>query len=473
MRFTSIEYWFFLVVVFLLYYAINPKYRWSLLLFGSYFFYTYWEPIYGIVLLFSTLIDYLAAIQISKRKKKAERRFFLGLSLLSNLGLLIFFKLSETISGFVSINYNLFTHTQESTALNLLIPIGVSFYTFQTLSYTIDVYKNRTKPELHFGYFALYVSFFPQLIAGPIERSTSLLPQLRQKVTFNYADFIAGGKLIVWGIFKKLLIADILVQYSDQVYDQIDEKNGITSLIGVVLFTLYIYVDFSAYTDIALGSARLFGIRLMANFDRPFLSKTVSEFWSKWHISLTSWIFDYMLKPLSRTTKIDWRLNILICFFIIGIWHGISIGYIVFGVLNGVLYIISRYTLKRIKVSKSRKFYAKLVGVSQIVFVSILMGSTTVFFRSSNLYQAKKVFQNILFGGYEQVQLFFKTGDVVILALSLLVFYVVQLSRGFSPVSPFQGIKNPVLRNGIYYLMIVMLMAFGYNTKQEFIYFQF
>jgi D-alanyl-lipoteichoic acid acyltransferase DltB (MBOAT superfamily) len=433
----------------------------------------YWEPIYGAVLLISSFIDYWAAIQMAKHTVNSKRRLFLGLSLISNLSILLFFKFSEAIADYVTVSYNLFLHAPESTTLNLLIPIGVSFYTFQTLSYTIDVYRSRRKPERHFGYFALYVSFFPQLVAGPIERSTSLLPQLRAKIKFSATNFITGARLIVWGLFKKLLIADVLVTYVNNVYSDLGDKNGITTLIAVAFFALQLYLDFSAYTDIAIGSARMFGIKLMPNFDSPLLSKSISEFWSKWHISLTSWIFDYLYRPLAREYKIKWKLNILICFLIIGLWHGFSLGFILFGIANGLFYILSYYTLERIEWRFRKPFMIKVFQAAQGFLIVLALSGTAVFFRADNFEDALLGFDNILFKSFDSIQLAFNKVDLIILFISLPVFYFVHLRKIFSPINPFVGIDNKILRFGIYYLLIFMLIIFGDRPQEEFVYFQF
>lgn len=477
MRFTSIEYWSFLLLVLVINYALKFRSRWLFLLTSSYFFYIYWEPIYGIVLLFSTVLDYLLAIKIHESETRFKRKMFLTFSVVANVSLLTFFKLSEYLSAFIPFKDQLFINQSESTSLNLLIPIGISFYTFQTLSYTIDIYRKRRGPEYHFGYFALYVSYFPQLITGPIERSTTLLPQLRKEISFKLKNITAGSKLIVWGLFKKLLIADILSYYANSLYNNVGDSDGLATLIGVFAYAFQLYLDFSAYTDIALGSAMLFGINLMANFDRPFRSKSISEFWNKWHISLTTWIFDYLYRPLSRKYRFDWRLNILICFIIIGVWHGITIGFLMFGLLNGLLYILSYYTLENERIMSKLVFVKWMKGPVSLlksIIVVLSLSLTTIVFRANSIGDTLMVVKNLFVGEYnDSSQYFDRLQDFFILAITLTIFFVVQNTKGFQPKNPFAGFKNPGIRYGLYYTILFMLIIFGQRQEVEFIYFQF
>jgi len=299
MLFNSLEFLIFLPIVIIVYYILPHKFRWVLLLAASYYFYMAWNPKYIVLIVISTLVDYFAAILMEKQKNKARRKVFLLISLFANLGLLFLFKYFNFANGTMGRIFNLFADKPYPIgSLSLLLPIGISFYTFQTLSYTIDVYRGTRKPERHFGYFALFVTFFPQLVAGPIERSDRLIPQLKIKHKLNYNSTVEALLRIAWGFFKKVVIADRIAVIVNSVYNDLGSFSSIHYIIATVGFAIQIYCDFSAYSDIAIGSAKILGINLMENFKMPYFSASISEFWSRWHISLSTWFKDYLYIPL-------------------------------------------------------------------------------------------------------------------------------------------------------------------------------
>ncbi|NNC82913.1 MAG: MBOAT family protein [Flavobacteriales bacterium] len=348
MQFNSLEYLLFFMLMIFVYHAIPHRHRWKLLLAGSYYFYMCWKVEYVILIVMSTLVDYWAGIRMSQELDKERRKPYLYLSLLVNLGLLFFFKYYGFVSENVEVVLNRFNIFYDMREFDLLLPVGISFYTFQTLSYAIDVYRGQAPAERHLGYFALYVSYFPQLVAGPIERSRSLIPQLRKDRATSPNDLRFGIYKILLGFFKKLVLADTCAHYVDLVFGNTAAASGIQVFIAMNLFAVQIYGDFSGYTDIAIGSARLMGVRLMENFDKPMWVRNFSEFWNKWHISLTRWIEDYMHRPLLRMVP-KWQKNmiynavvIIVVMLAIGLWHGAKWTFVVFGLYNALMIIIQQ-----------------------------------------------------------------------------------------------------------------------------------
>lgn len=337
MLFNSLQFLIFFPIVILLYYLLPHSKRWIFLLLASYYFYMSWNPAYIVLILISTLVDYFAAIKMSEQDNINKRKIYLFFSLFANLGLLFIFKYFNFFNDSVRLLFQSLGVNYGVPSLSLLLPVGISFYTFQTLSYTIDVYRGVTKPERHFGIFAVYVSFFPQLVAGPIERSERLLPQFRVPVIPNENNFSSGMKLMVWGFFKKVVVADNVAIIVNQVYNNVNEYQGLPLIIATFLFAIQIYCDFSGYSDIAIGSARVMGIHLMKNFNTPYFSKSITEFWKRWHISLSTWFRDYVYIPLggNRVSKPRHYLNLFLTFLISGLWHGANWTFVIWGALHG------------------------------------------------------------------------------------------------------------------------------------------
>ena len=303
MLFNSIEFVIFFPIVVGLYFAIPYRYRWGLLLIASYYFYMCWKAEYIILIVVSTVSAYCAAILIEKQKEPSKKKIYLIFSVSINLGLLFLFKYFNFFNDSLSALFNRFNLLYDVPAFKVLLPVGISFYTFQIIGYSIDVYRGENKPEKHLGIFALYVAFFPQLVAGPIERCARLLPQFYKKYEFDYQRVTDGLKLMAWGMFKKVVIADRLAPLVSQVYDHPLDYQGITFIVATVFFSFQVYCDFSGYSDIAIGAGQVMGIKLMKNFDRPYAARSVSEFWRRWHISLSSWIRDYLFLPIALNKR--------------------------------------------------------------------------------------------------------------------------------------------------------------------------
>ncbi len=346
MLFNSIEFLLFLPVVVLLYYALPHRYRWGLLLAASYYFYAAWKLEYLVLIIASTLIDYYAGLRMGAEEHQRKRRKFLYLSLAGNLGMLLGFKYFNFFSDSVRVALEQFNIFADTPHLEFLLPVGISFYTFQSMSYTIDLYRGERDVERHLGIFALYVAFFPQLVAGPIERSTHLLPQFRERVTFDYGRTTSGLRLILWGFFKKIVIADQLALFVQQVYGSPGEWSGPAVLLASYFFAFQIFCDFSAYTDIARGSARIMGFDLMENFNRPYFSRSIREFWARWHISLSTWFRDYLYIPLggNRVVKWRWYYNLMVVFVVSGLWHGANWTFVAWGFLHGAYLVLGIVT---------------------------------------------------------------------------------------------------------------------------------
>ena len=346
MLFNSLEFLLFFPLVVGTYFVLPARWRWAWLLTTSYLFYMAWRVDYVVLLLISTAVDYVVGRRMGRLADKRQRRPYLAASLFVNLGLLFGFKyfnfLNESaraLLGTVGIAYGV-------PALDVLLPVGISFYTFQTLSYSIDVYNGKTEPEPHLGRFALYVAFWPQLVAGPIERSGQLLPQFRQHFHFDYERVRAGLVRMAWGFFKKVAIADRLAAYVDAVYGAPGDYAGAGVLLATYFFAFQIYCDFSGYSDIAIGAARVMGFELMENFRRPYLSRSIAEFWRRWHISLSTWFRDYVYIPLGGNRVVRWRwyYNLLITFIVSGLWHGAAWTFAIWGALHGSLLILGLAT---------------------------------------------------------------------------------------------------------------------------------
>ena len=481
MVFNSFEFLIFFVVIFGLYFLVPNGLRWLLLLVGSYFFYMSWEPAYIILIIFSTVIDYFVSHRMVKEERKEQRTRLLWVSIIVNLGLLFAFKYFNFFSENIASLLNVLGIGYKPAVSSLLLPVGISFYTFQTLSYSIDVYRGVLKPEKHFGKFALYVSFFPQLVAGPIERATNLLPQLKKiEYKFNYQDFVCGFSQFVLGLFKKVVVADSAALYVDSIYSfgVYELFSGITLIFATFLFAIQIYCDFSGYSDMAIGVARMMGFKLMENFHLPYFSKSTSEIWRRWHISLGSWANDYVFTPLSMNLARKYRkygvpLASLITFTLIGFWHGANWTYIVFGIIHGVVMGIENLSRrKRKKIRKSiGDFSFKFSGWFITMVIWLI---TLVIFRSEDLTQATYILQNF-FDSNAMTNLRIQDANVFInimigtLVLFLLEFFIFRKNS-------FEGLTK---RKSLFWMasfssiLVVFIILFGVSGGSQFIYFQF
>lgn len=386
MLFNSFSYAVFVPIIFIIYWFMPHRFRWVLLLAASYYFYMSWNPKYIILILATTFISYITGIVIEQTENKLQKKVYLVLSVIFCMGILFIFKYFNFFIENLSSVLDIFTIKMHPITLKLLLPVGISFYTFQTMSYVIDVYRGDVQAEKHFGYYAAFISFFPQLVAGPIERTSNLLPQIKREQKFSEQKAFDGLKLMLWGYYKKLVVADTLAPYVDKVYNQLELYQGFSLMIVVFFFSLQIYCDFSGYSDIAIGTARLFGIDLIKNFDAPYFSKSVKEFWRRWHISLSSWFRDYLYIPLggNRFGTVRTGMNKLIVFFATGFWHGANVTFILWGLFHGLFSVLEQANI--IPVEKMR---GKGIGH---IYTMFLVTIGFVLFRSENLTQAMMMF---------------------------------------------------------------------------------
>lgn len=493
MQFNSLDFVIFFPVVVLLYFAIPYRFRWMLLLAASYYFYMCWRPEYIFLIIISTLVDYGAGIMMGRTSEQGKRKIYLILSLVANLGLLFSFKYFNFFNDSLRSAFNRFNLFYNVPAFNVVLPIGISFYTFQTLSYTIDVYRKKREPEKHLGIFALYVSFFPQLVSGPIERSTRLLAQFYRKNVFDYQRLTNGLKLMLWGMFKKVVIADRLAVLVNRVYSYPTEYSGITLIIATYFFAFQIYCDFSGYSDIAIGAAKVMGYDLMQNFRRPYFAKSIAEFWHRWHISLSTWFRDYLYIPLGgdRVKRIKWYFNLLAVFAISGLWHGANWTFLLWGTLHGLYYLCSFWTRSlRQRVSEVLKLNKyPILAKSISVFVTFhLVTLAWIFFRANSISEAfyivTHLFTNVgyfllhiteLGTGKELIGGTFGLNKVeLLLAAGLIIFmemiHLIQSRRSITELVS----KQPIwIRWPLYYAFIFATLLLGKYGVQEFIYFQF
>lgn len=464
----------------MLYFMITPRWRTFLLFAASYYFYMCWKPEYIFLILGSTMIDFIAAKKIYHSDTDKRRKMWLFVSLASNLSVLFLFKYFNFLSENVTNILNSFNVFYEQPVYDLLLPVGISFYTFQTLSYSVDVYRGKLKPENSFMRFALFVSFFPQLVAGPIERATHLLPQFKKSYSFEYHRVVSGLRLILWGFFKKVVIADNLALLVDQVFNNPGGQNGLTFAIATYFFAFQIYCDFSGYSDIAIGSARILGFDLMQNFRQPYLSKSIKEFWGRWHISLSTWFRDYVYIPIggNRAVKWRWYYNLLITFLISGLWHGANWTFVIWGAFHGVLLILGIELVKYIKPPSTN-----LGKALRIIIVFHLVTLAWVFFRAESIQSAFDVIQsfknvpNLTLGILEGVPTLNGLGRFTISTLVYfssmiaLLLMIDVLSTRQSAILLYR--KNRFVRFASYFILFYWILLGGYFGQTAFIYFQF
>lgn len=469
----------FMPIVFAIYWAIADRYRWVLLLAASYFFYMSWNPKYVVLIFTTSFVSYVAGRLLEKFDNIRIKKLILAITLLVCLGILFFFKyfnfISESLCDFLS----LFAIKLNPVTLNILLPVGISFYTFQTLSYVIDVYKGKVKAERHFGIYATFVSFFPQLVAGPIERTGDLLPQIKSKKTFDYDNAAYGLKIMAWGFFKKLAIADTLSQYVSGVYDAPQSYTGFALVLATVFFAIQIYCDFSGYSDIAIGVSKLLGINLTTNFKSPYFSQSLKEFWSRWHISLSSWFRDYVYIPLggNRVGKLRQACNLMITFLASGLWHGAAWTFVIWGGIHGLAQIIEKPFIRR-KSQKSRG----IIGWLRILAVFAFTSFGWIFFVSKSLGDAVYVISNLFTGITSPIEYLMNglldisitAAEVACLAVSVGVLFAYDYLSLKKDVIAGLSSHNQIVRWVIYSLFLVwLIMNVPVNHASEFIYFQF
>ncbi|MEL0455565.1 MBOAT family O-acyltransferase [Flavobacteriaceae bacterium SZ-1-7] len=482
MLFNSFEFLIFLPIIVFGFYFIDHKYRWGWLLLGSYLFYSFHEPELLILLLISTITDYFCGLKMADASHKLKK-LYLGLSLTVNLGMLFIFKYLGFFTNSVNDLFTFFgveLTTQENMGSynfsNILLPVGISFYTFQTLSYTIDIYRGAIKPERHFGIFALYVAFFPQLVAGPIERASRLIPQLRSHVKVNLPNIKKGLILIAWGFFLKVVVADRLGIYVDTAFAKPDSPHGFALTLGAIFFMFQIYFDFSAYTSIALGVAKTIGVELMQNFNRPIFATTVSGFWKSWHISLMQWLRDYVFLPLggSRGSKAKTIRNVIILFFVVGLWHGASWTFVIWGLLNALLLILDFGTAKlRKKVFDSLGLKKRSIDLIGWFFGVSYIILTLVFFRAPSLNDALTYIEHMFQFKSMHVNILESYFELILSIIFILGVQTVHYYKGNDKIYDLV-IGQPAYVRWSYYVAYVFIIAlFAINRQNTFIYFQF
>ena len=480
MSFISLEYIAFFVIVIPIYFIIPLRLRPILLGIASYIFYSFTQLNYILIIAFSTFIDYFIARQIAStpEDKKQSRQLLLSISIITNLGILFTFKyfnfFTDSINSLlVSSGNNALLQTH-----NLILPIGISFYTFQSMAYTIDVYRGKIEAEKNLSIFATYIAFFPQLVAGPIERASNLLPQFRQKFIIDYERIVAGLRLILWGAFKKIVIADQLAIYVNGVYNNVNIYSGIPLILATVFFTFQIYCDFSGYSDIAIGSAKIMGFDLMENFRRPYFSRSIREFWQRWHISLSTWFRDYLYIPLggNRVSFIRNLLNLMTVFIVSGLWHGANWTFIIWGLLHGLYIVIE--TLIRI-LCKRVKF--NLPEILQVLMTFIPVVFAWIFFRANTVNDAFYVASNLLSisDGFSQIYqpLTSQSVDKELVGALLALILMLLIIEWFQQKPYWMTLlrQKTKLRWAIYYSAVIFIyisIALA-PTNQQFIYFQF
>lgn len=482
MLFNSLTFLLFFPIVVFIYFLLPYKYRWILLLIASYYFYMCWKAEYLILILISTLVDYFVAIRMSELPEKKERKKYLYLSLLVNLGILFGFKYFNFFSDSVHSVLNNFNIFYDNWHFNVLLPVGISFYTFQTLSYSLDVYHGRIKAEKHLGLFALYVSFFPQLVAGPIERPDRLLPQFREKFTFDVPRVVEGLKMMAWGFFMKLVIADRLAPLVNQVYNHPDKYEGLTIMMATFFFSFQIFCDFAGYSIIARGAAKVMGYDLMENFRRPYFARSIREFWQRWHISLSTWFRDYVYIPLggNRVVKWRWYYNLMITFVVSGLWHGANWTFVIWGFLHGF------YLIFAIMTQDFRDKINTRLGLSKDSFLGNFLQITTtyllacfawIFFRANSVSDAFLLIQNMFYIPKSQLSWsFYPKLAPHSLALALVLIGILTTYHAIEEWSkqntPLYSTHLPI-RWLTYVLLIAGILGFGVFNSSDFIYFQF
>ncbi|MDN5203075.1 MBOAT family protein [Fulvivirgaceae bacterium BMA10] len=473
MLFNSIAFLVFLPVVFILYWFIvnkNLKVQNFFLVVASYVFYGWWDWRFLSLIVISSSIDFIVGQFLGKEERKNKRKLLLSISILANLGFLGFFKYFNFFVESLRSSLETIGVHAELTTLHIILPVGISFYTFQTMSYTIDLYKRKIEPCHDWMAFFAFVSFFPQLVAGPIERAKHLLPQFYKIRRFDYSRAVTGSRLILWGMFKKIVIADRLAEYVNLVYNHPQDHQGITVILATIFFAFQIYCDFSGYSDIAIGVARLFGFDLMTNFRTPYFSASIKEFWSRWHISLSTWFRDYVYIPLggNRASTPRWIYNLMMTFLVSGLWHGANWTFVIWGFIHGSINAIEALW------SKYKPFNLRLPHLIRVFITFTIVCFAWIFFRANHVQDAFLLIQNAfnISFDWDSIKLIAVFNFMILLLLiSLLIFVELVMQSDFIKRKVF--VYQPV--RYLAYSMVIMIMALlgVFQNEQDFIYFQF
>ncbi|MHB2016991.1 MAG: MBOAT family O-acyltransferase [Candidatus Xenobia bacterium] len=462
MTFNSFAFLIFFALVTPTYFYTPHRFRWILLALASCFFYMYWNPWLISIIFLTVTIDYYVALGIEKASSQARKRGLLTLSVLSNMGILGFFKYTNFLIQSADAASTAMGHPLGWAMQHIILPIGISFHTFQALSYTIDVYRGEIPIERHYGHYLLYVLFYPQLVSGPIERARNFLPQLKKEMHFDYDRVVSGLQMMLWGFFKKCVIADGLAEYVNNVYNHPHDNVGFPMLIGTWFFAFQIYCDFSGYTDIAIGAARVMGFTLMKNFNRPYIAASVAEFWHRWHISLSTWFRDYLYKPLggNRVSQSRWILNVMTVFVLSGLWHGANWTFVVWGALHGVYLLLERWI----------KLPFQVPRWLSVIFTFNLVSIGWIFFRAASISDAWFILTHIGLHQHSSPM----NGDMVNLMFLLIAFMLaVEARLGERTIDQLVAQVRQPLRWAWTAAIITVIILMVPEAPTTFIYFQF
>lgn len=491
MLFNSINFLFFFVIVTIAYFTLPHRFRWLLLLVSSCYFYMSFVPVYILILAFTIIVDYFAGIIIEDASGKKKKWFFI-IGLLVNILVLAFFKYYNFLNENLTALLHGVGYENPIPYLSIILPIGLSFHTFQAMSYIIEINRGRYKAERHFGIFAVYVMFYPQLVAGPIERPQNLLHQFHEKHEFNYDNLVEGLKQMIWGLFKKVVIADRLAIYVNAVYNNQEFHNGTTLIVATLFFSFQIYCDFSGYSDIAIGAARVMGFRLINNFSIPYLSKTISEFWSKWHISLSNWLRDYIYLPIIGSTSRKFKkpryffmkrevwiysIATLVTFMTSGIWHGAAWTFVMLGALHGgylIFAIITKNARTKLATFAGLTRVPRLYNGIQILLTFLLVSFGYIFFRANSFEDAMSIIGKIF---TDAGPVYYHENDPSLIIFSLggiLFLSAYEMIKAYyrGSFSLLEN-KNWIVSSMSYVVLIIIILMTGVFDGGQFIYFQF
>ncbi|MBX7108530.1 MAG: MBOAT family protein [Chitinophagales bacterium] len=489
MAFNSVSFFVFFPVVTLLYFIVPHQFRWFLLLVASCVFYSFFIPAYLLILCGLIIVDYTAARLIAGADTN-RRKLYLLPSILSTCLALFIFKYFNFFNDNIKVAAGFFHWNYSVEALRLALPIGLSFHTFQSLSYVVEVYRGRQHPEKHIGMYALYVMFYPQLVAGPIERPQNLLHQFYEKHTIEYGRITLGLKQMLWGFFKKMVIADNLAMYVNEVYHHPQDYNGNLLLLATWFFALQIYGDFSGYSDIAIGAAKVMGFRLTKNFHQPYFARSFTEFWGRWHISLSTWFRDYLYIPLggNKVSTLRWTMNILIVFLVSGLWHGANWTFVIWGLLHGLFLLTERFTLtirNRFSQFNGLRSWRMLKSILSVFITFNLVSFAWIFFRAGDIAAATRIVTSLRFHPADFSSDFLALWQQLagqqlhpllpqFLIALVMLFMMAEWMIESKQVPLLQSLLPKAIRWSIYYVLIAMIVVFGvYESAPAFIYFQF
>jgi alginate O-acetyltransferase complex protein AlgI len=485
MSFVSWQFLIFFPIVLLLYYSIPVQHRWKILLPASFIFFLTLNVWHGFLLVSVILISYFFALLIDGSKNIKIRLLFLSIGILSSISILLYFKYAAWFVNNFTKTVNYMGADLNWVLDTLILPLGISFFTLQAVGYLFDVYRKNVEVERNLARYALFISFFPQLVAGPIERAKHILPQLKMPLTYDYDEFKSGLKLISWGVFKKVVVADNMARIVDPIYNNPHDYTSPILLLATVAFAIQIYCDFSGYTDIAIGLARTLGINLMKNFNNPYFALTISDFWRRWHISLSTWFRDYLYVPLggNKTSLMRWAINIFIVFVVSGVWHGAQLTFVIWGALHAFYFLISRWLAGPAQqliniIGLSKQSY--IVILTQILLTFSLVTLAWVFFRANSVADGLFILKTILFHwpqlSVENITLFSQTINTTYLLIAFsaatILFVIEYMQYNGLGITWFNR-QSSILRWSTYYVWAGLIILFGNFGHSSFIYFQF